>query len=212
MLSHPVEGKNSLLRPLRTGSGRQAGELAGQRWNICTSLWAFETGKRNSFYKLKPFSTFFSVQTFPWQRACLWLCIIGISQRRREKRSFCTVRKIKVKRTELWRHTGSCLVSALRGWVSASVLLSMQGSKAIFRRIGRRYTSGRLAGIIPCFIEPVLLSRALSYLVSINKQTFTECLPDAGPAAGGNLTNKSSPSPNLHINVLLWKKQKQKTT
>ena len=84
-----------------------------------------------------------------------------------------------------------------------SVLLSMQGCKAIFRRIGRRYTSGRLAGIIPCFTEPVLLSQALSYLVSINKQTFTECLPDAGPAAGGNLTNKSPPSPNLHINVLL---------
>lgn len=171
------------------------------------SIW---NRKAKLILQAKPFSTFFSVQTFPWQRACLWLCIIGISQRGREKRSFCTFRKIKVKRTELWRHTGSCLVSALRGWVSASGLLSMQGSKVIFRRIGRRYTSGRLAGIIPRFIEPVLLSRALSYLVSINKQTFTECLPDAEPAAGGNLTNNSSPSPNLHINVLLWKKKNKK--
>ena len=144
-----------------------------------------------------------SKQAFPWQNALLWLCIIGLSQRGREKRSFCTFSKIKVKRTELGRHTGSCLVSALRGWVSGSVLLSMQDSRAIFCRIGRRYTSGRLAGIIPCFIEPVLLSQALSYLVSINKQTFTECLPDVGPAEGGNLTNKSPPSPNPHINVLL---------
>lgn len=84
-----------------------------------------------------------------------------------------------------------------------SGLPSIQGSEAIFYRMSRRYTSGLLLRITPCFAQPVLLSRAFSYLVSINKQTFTGRLPDAGPDAGGNLTNKPRPSPNLHINVLL---------
>lgn len=75
------------------------------------------SGKAKLITQAKPSSTFLSVQTkFSRQHALLWLCIIGISPKEREKRSLLhKPREIKVKRTELQRPTGFCLVSISQG-------------------------------------------------------------------------------------------------
>lgn len=157
----------------------------------------------------KPSSTFLSVQTnFSWQHALLWLCIIGISQKWREKGAFSPqLWQNNVKKTERERHPVFCWASVMQEadslclgrWTSRNLKTSLAGSAGGTHQAWSRKPSSALQGL---FCPPEHLHVRID-----PRQTFPERLPDAGPATGNNLTHKSSHSPNLHIGMCYSEKR-----